>query len=229
MPELPPKTADLGDPDKLRRFKANPFLDGPTEFLIKCIADEINNVPQFSAIFLNFIDPYMRMDYPVRALPALRIYNKSWTKDAESWFINGDVTLDCIWPPSIRREETQSLPDTVSSALCQQFRRPTFFNTLVERVPGLNELGKVFGVEKSLGFEWQDALVPLTQITVNFRLDLRVWDKYLEQTNRTKDSPFAEVLGNLESIATVIKALRDDETTDVQLGLVVDTTPEDGD
>ena len=226
MPELPPKTADIDDPDRLKRFQANPFLDGPTEFLVKVVAEEISKVPQFKAIFGDFIEPYMRMDFPVRSLPALRIYNRAWTKEAESWFINGDLVADVIWPASIRRTETQHLPDTICAALCQQFRRPRFFHDQVgARVPGLNELGKIFSVEKNLGFEWADDFLPLTEITVNFRLDLRAWDDYLEDTYRTKDDPFEKTLEDLHVIAAQIQAMRDDNETEepgVEVGITAD-------
>jgi hypothetical protein len=202
------------------------FLTGPAEFLCARVAAALLADPVWKAIFGEFIDPYKRMDYAIRNLPALRVYNNSYRKDAESWFINGQLVLDIILPASIRRKETEQLPDTLASALLQQFRRPKFFAGLTLAVPGLNELGKTVNVDKALAFELSDEeLIPLTQIQLNFRMDLREWDRYLEDDYRTTDEPFARPLGDLQSILTTIQALRDDNAIEITLG--VDTSTSD--
>jgi hypothetical protein len=221
---------------KLDRFDTDPFYDGPAQYIAKTVARTIAKVPQFAEIFGEYIDSFMRTDYPERALPALRIYEKGYRKEFESWFINGELFLDVIWPHAIRRVENQELPDTVASALLQQFRRITFFNDVEGEpsdsdqrklgynllgVPGLNELGKSFSVDKSLGFQLsENEVAPLTQIRVNFRVDLRVWDEYLEDQLRTKDDPFEQTLGELTKIAGVVLAFQDDESAE---GLSVST------
>lgn len=201
------------------QVRENPFFNGPAEFLVQEIARQLRTVPQWAQIFADNIDAYKRMDYSMRALPALRIYNDQATKEFESWFIEGDIKADIILPAVLRRDETQQIQDTLSMALLQQFRRPTFFDTLMERVPGLNELGRRFTVDKSLGFEWEETWVPLTQISINFRLDLRVWDDYLQETDRTKDSPFTVVLGSLDRIATKIQGIREDAEVQTEIDL----------
>lgn len=188
------------------------FLDGPTEFLVSSIAAKLSATSQWKALFGDSIYPYLRMDFSIRELPGLRIYNQTFTKTGEDWFIEGDVKIDVIFPASIRRDETQQLQDTITAALLQQFREPTFFEELGVLVPGLNELGKIFSVDKSLGFDWGQQIVPMTQVTINFKIDLRQWDRYLEETYRTKDSPFVKVLGDLNSLITTIEGLRDDMT-----------------
>jgi hypothetical protein len=194
------------------------YLTGPAEFLCAKIVEKLLDDTVWSRLFGPNIDPYKRMDYSIRALPAMRIYNNTYVKTAESWFVDGDIVCDLIFPANIRRKELQQIPDTVTSALMQQFRRPTFFTELCEVTPGLNELGKRFDVDKSLAFEWGEDLVPLTQVTLNFRIDLRAWDNYLESDNRTKDQPFERPLGDLEQIVSLIQGLRDDnETVDVAL------------
>lgn len=203
--------------ERINNFDLDPFLDGPTEFLVKVVAEQIRAVPQFKLIFGENIDPYLRMDYSVRSLPALRIYNENWLKEFESWFVTGDLTLDVILPPSIRRAEQQQLQDTIVAALVQQFRRTPFFNAVCELVPGLNELGKTFSADKTLGFKWEDGSVPLTQIQLNFRLDLRQWDEYLESQCRTKACPFERTLGELERIFVGIQAMRDDGSVELTI------------
>lgn len=200
-----------------------PFISGPGEFLVQQMALQLRQIPQWKKIFGDQIDFYKRMDYAITALPALRMYNDDFNKEFESWFIEGDVKADIILPASVRRNDLQQVQDTLSAALLQQFRRPLFFDALDAVVPGLNELGKRFTCNKALGFEFEEAMVPLTQITINFRLDLRIWDDYLEETDRTKDSPFEEVLGNLENIVGTINGLKDDdETTEVTEGFAID-------
>lgn len=205
--------------------KTTLFYNGPVEFLVHIIARELGKITPFSKIFGDSISGYRRMDFSHRQLPAVRVYNNTYRKDFDSWFIEGDILVDIILPASLRRDDTQQVQDTLSGAIVQQFRSPAFFLSLSEMVPGLNELGKTVNVDKSLGFEWEDQEVPLTQISLNFRLDLRMWDEYLESTNRTKDSPFTEVLGSLDSIVGIIDGLKDDNaTTEVSIGVNADLT-----
>lgn len=219
---------DIGK-DKIDAFPAHPFLDGPGEYLCKTLASEIKKIPQMTKIFGEFIDPYKRMDYQLTNLPALRIYSDGFVKQFESWFIDGDLTMDIIWPASLRRVEHQQLQDTMAAAFVQMFRSRKFFCDLSEiigeedtpettgfrtlGVPGLNQLGKRITVDKSLGFEiTEEETVPLTQIEVNFRVDLRVWDKYLEENDRTLDDPFEQTLGNLEQLIGIVEAIGMDST-----------------
>lgn len=198
------------------------FFNGPAEFLCAQVCACLIKVPQWKKFFGEFVNPYMRMDYGMRNLPALRIYNRNYNKTSESWFIEGDLIADVIYPPEIRRTELQQIPDTVSTALLQQFRSVEFFQEICALIPALNELGKTFGVDKSLGFDYGgNDVAPLTQIRINFKIDLREWDLYLEETNRTKDSPFDPVLANLDRISTVIDGLRaeDPEQVDVKVNL----------
>lgn len=191
------------------------FADGPAEFLVRKVSEKLKGIEEWKALFGDFIDGYRRMDYPERALPVMRIYNNSFSKDFESWFVNGDILIDIIWPPSIRRQEQQQFQDSIAAAVVQQFRITKFFQELCDEIRGLNELGKRVTVDKSLGFEWQDGIVPLTQITVNFRIDLREWDRYLEETNRTKDSPFEVSIGDLKRMVSEFCGVNDDETVNV--------------
>lgn len=204
------------------------FLTGPGEFLCLEIARLLKADTVWAKLFGDAIDGYKRMDYAMRNLPAMRIYNDEYKKEYESWWITGSVKIDLIFPANIRRNETQQIPDTVSAALVQQFRRPSFFQAVCATVPGLNELGKTVYCDKALAFEWQeDMLVPLVQCVLNFRLDLRAWDDYMESDYRTKDEPFDRPLGDLEQIATYIQALRDDG--EVELTILSEQTTTDDD
>jgi hypothetical protein len=199
---------------------ASNFFSGPAEFLCEKIAEQLKLVPQFVNIFGVNIDAYQRMDYSIRELPAIRIYNHSFIKEFESWFINGDILIDIIFPANLRRTLQQKYQDTIVSALCQQFRREEFFGALCISCPALNELGKEFSADKSLGFKWgegQQEAVPLTQIKANFRLDLRAWDDFLISDDRTKNDPFEKTLGDLDTIRTIIEGQNDNDTLNVSV------------
>jgi hypothetical protein len=210
--------------ERIDYLNSDPFLNGPA-ILVAKIAAAIADVTQFEGLFGSAIDAYKRTDYQVRAFPALRIYNEGYRKEFDSWFIDGDINIDVILPAALRRNLIQSIQDTVSSALLQQFRRPTFFADLCTEIPGLNELGKTFSVTKNMEFEFDGDYCPAMQITVNFRIDLRQWDNYLESEYLTKDEPFAETLADLELIVAEIKALEDDLITEnIAISAEIDTT-----
>lgn len=202
------------------------FIDGPGDFLSRSIANNLKEIPQWKSLFRGGIDNYKKMDYSMRGIPALRIYTDFYSKQFDSWFITGDITLDVILPADLRRYELEDVPAQISNALLQQFRRPNFFATLRGEIPGLNELGKSFDIDKTLGFQIKENIVPLTQIKANFRIDLREWDTYLEETFRTKDDPFKKVLGNLEQIAIKIQGIEDDldvENPNVEIDALIKT------
>lgn len=201
--------------ERVEQFSTDPWLNGPGQYLVETVAAQLALEPTFRIIFGEFIDGYMRQDYGMRNLPALRIYNDDGEKTAESWFIDGTVTIDAIFPASIRRKETQSLPAMTIAAIMQQFRRPTFFATIGKAVPGLNRLGRTVKYDSSMAFKIGDDLCPLTQLKLDFRIDLRQWDRFLESDNRTKDDPFIRTLEDLRRIVVKTQAQDDDGTTKV--------------
>lgn len=210
--------------DIIDKLKINPFIDGPTEAIVKAVAQSIHQVPEFRYIFRENIETYERTDFSEAQLPALCVYNKTYRKEQESHYINGEVLLDIIWPPMIRRAETQNFQDVLSAALVQQFRRPNYYLMISALVPGLNELGKVFDVDKTLGLQWDDGFIPVTRMKANFRIDLKRWDDYLESTGRTKEDPFNVTLGNLKTIAGKILPVLDGippETDTVDLEVTI--------
>jgi hypothetical protein len=206
----------------LEPFETNLFITQPAEFLVSSFVDELKNDPAWSLIFGGYIEDYERMDFSIRSLPAMRIYCERYRKDGETWYENGEIIIDVIWPASIRRGELNRLPQTIAGAMIQQLRRPSFFQTLCDRVPGLNEFGKTINVDFDLGFKWQDDLIPLTRITANFRILLNEWDDYLQSDYRTIDAPFLRTLGDLQRIATTIQALRSNDPDDIELTIGID-------
>lgn len=200
--------------DMIDKLKINPFIDGPTQALVKAVAQQIAKTQEFRYIFGENIDVYERIDYSFRQLPALRIYNEKYRKEQESHYINGELVIDVLYPADLRREELQYFQDVLASAMMQQFRRPGIFQTLVAMIPGLNELGKIFDVDKTLGLVVQEGACPLTQMKPNFRIDLKMWDAYLESTGRTKEDPFNVTLKDLKTVASEILPIKEDGSVD---------------
>ncbi len=198
------------------------FLTGPGEYLVQVFVAELNKDPSWKKLFGASIADYERMDFSMRELPAMRVHTPHYKRDFESWYENGEIIIDVIWPPSIRRGELQKLPATIAAAMVQQLSRPEFFQTICDQIPGLNELGKSIDVDMTLGFQWQDEIVPLTRIKANFRILLQEWYDYLNDDYRTKDDPFHRTLSDLKKIVATIEALRSDDPQDVEFTLGVD-------
>jgi len=193
-------------------------LDSPTwhlqagDAIVEKVVDELKNEPIVQRIFGDSIEPYMRMDFSTRELPALRIFNPTGRKDSITGYLTGEVKIDVIFPPNVRRAEMQRYPDLVVSMLMAQFTRPSFYATMRGHIPGLNELGRTFSYDKALGFIPKDSqeLCPLTQITLGWRVLLADWNLYLESDERTVDKPFEKTLGDLERLIVISQPTIDD-------------------
>ena len=204
--------------DLIKLLTPNPFLSSPGDLLAHTTANLIAAVPQFQKVFGTGegrnIDGYLRGDYSIRNLPALRIYQmESETMTADNWFIIGQLECDVILPPALRREELHIASDIITGALLQQFRRTDFFMAAREIVPGLNWLGQSMTISKNRAFMLnEDEQIPMCVVTSDFRIYLGEWDLYLESQNRTVGDPFEQSLANLEIIAAHIQAVNDDGT-----------------
>jgi hypothetical protein len=220
--------------ERIDRLEQYPWLDGPGQYIVSAITEELLCEPTFQYVFGEFIDGYQREDYGMRNLPALRCYSLTGKKTSEDWFFDGEITIDALYPPRIRRKDLMAVPAMVTSALIQQFRRmtpeprtlaalgttgnpPEFFDRVRAKVPGLNRLGREVGYDHSLALKIADDLCPVSQHKLDYRVDLRQWDAYLEQTNRTKQDPFEATLTDLRSVLGSIQGLRDDGTTEVSI------------
>lgn len=206
--------------DRLDAITPDIFLDGPGEYLAKVVCAELLKIQEWTAVFSDEVQPYLREDFSMRSLPALRVYNNGYSKTSDSGFVDGFLICDVLLPASIRREDLEVYSSRLTTALLQQFRRQQWFELLSEVVPGLNQLGTLFDVDKALVFRWGNDEIPMAEVRINFRIDLRAWDDYLERDARTKDDPFNRTLGNLRRIASEIRGLRpegDEDVTEVTI------------
>lgn len=197
----------------------------PGDRIAQVVAEELQAEPVFRRIFGEAIFSYKRMDIGVREMPALRIYNDTGRKEGETWYLSGDLKLDVIFPADIRRQNTQRFADLVTSALIALFRAQPFFTRVRSRVPGLNQLGWFFSFDKSLGFKPGEDVdpCPVTQLTVNFRVLLEEWDRYMETDDRTSQQPFEKTLGDLERMYIEIFAEDDAGAEQVPVLTTIDT------
>lgn len=199
------------------------LLEAPDWFLqcgdriVEVLAVELAAEKTFARIFGASIFAYKRMDIGVREMPALRIYNDVGRSESQTGYESGDIKLDVIFPADIRRQNMQKFPDLVTSALKAAFRAQPFFRRVRAQVPGLNQLGWSVSYDKSLGFKPGDDVdpCPVTQLTVNFRVLLEEWDRYLESDDRSPETPFDRTLGDLERIYVETLAKDNDGTTKV--------------
>lgn len=173
--------------------------------------EEIMKEPIFEQIFGESVADYQRMDFGYRNLPALRVFNISGNSNAQTWYVNGDLRVEVIFPPHIKRTELQQFPDLLTTAILSQLRRPSFFNAMRARVPGLDQLGFNYTWDKGLGFKAADAedVAPMVALGVNFRVNKNVWDQYAETQGRELDTPFTETLDDLKRFINIIRAVKD--------------------
>ena len=203
--------------DRIERLEAPDWFLQPGDKIAETVVAQMKTWRVFRAIFGDSIVDYKRADFPARELPALRVYNDTGRADSDTWYLTGELKLDVIFPASLRRSETQRLPQLVASAIMALFRSQKFFDAVKAAVPRLNELGKSYSWDKALGFVAPDAeeINPLTQVTANFRVLLEEWDRYMEDDDRTRDDPFDKTLGDLETLYLKINAVNDAGTVAV--------------
>lgn len=188
--------------DTLELIQGNPWLLQPGDKVVASFAAILAAEPVFAEVFGESIYPYKRMDIGARELPALRIYSDAGHKEGETWYAGSDLTIDCIFPLSTRRDDLQAFADTVTAALMAEFRRPSVLAAMREQVPGLNRIGWTLDYDKGLMFQPDDETdpVPMTQIVADWRVLLAEWDRYLEGDARTVDEPFQRTLAALKTI-----------------------------
>jgi hypothetical protein len=200
--------------NRLDLLSAPDWLLQPGDGIVVAMVEQIRHVPTFRRIFGDSIESYMRQDFGVRELPALRCWALNGRKESETAYYGGDIRVDVILPPSIRRQELQAFPNLLTSALIAQFRRQSFFEAVRATCPALNRLGWTFGHDNTAGFipKDSDELCPLVMVTIDYRVNLDEWDRYAESDDRTRDEPFERTLGDLERMAILLQAVLDDGT-----------------
>lgn len=217
------------------------FLTGPGEAIVASTLLQMSSIQnQFGAAFTQlfgaFTPPvpgkdqtanqrwanYCRFDWSIRQLPAINIYEaETEDKTSSNAWLNGTINFMIFWPPNMRRSDWARVPMAFKGALQNFFESKYVRNMLdelywiqrPEKVPGLNEYGKVMTWSPNVEGIVEQESVPVTLINVKYRLDLRAWYRALEFQARTKDDPFLTPLSPLTEIGGDYQGLRDDEET----------------
>lgn len=220
------------------------FIEGPGEYIVRNTLAQMAAIPgentpnPFVALFGPYTAPaagkdvpqqqrwadYNREDWSVRQLPAINIYEaEAEDKTSSNAFLNGTINFMAVWPPNQRRSDWSRVANAFKGAL-QNFFESDYVKTMLDelywiqrpqKVPGLNEYGKVMIWSPNVEGIVDGEYVPVTLVSVKYRLDLRSWYRWLAFTNRTKASPFQTPLAPLTQIDGSYQGVTDTEGQDV--------------
>ena len=206
-------SADFGQQIKQKDLDDN-FLTGPGEDLALKTLYQLLKIPNFTKLFGSFSDvvtqqriaDYPRFDWSLRQLPALNLFEAGdEAKDSDNAFLNGTITLQVFWPPNMRRPDFRRV-EVAFKGVIENFFASDYVRTMMdelyfierpEKVYGLNEYGKKMNWSPNTEGIIESEAVPVTNLTISYRIDLRAWYRALEYMNRTKAQPFLATLDDL--------------------------------
>lgn len=209
------------------------FLTGPGEMIVANTLLQMSNIQNATgAAFTQLFGPYTagnqqqrwadysRFDWSIRQLPVINVYEaESQDKTSSNAWINGAINLMALWAPNQRRSDLSRVQMAFNGAIQNFFESQQVIDMLDEiywherpaKVPGLNEYGKVMTWSPNVEGLVEDQLVPVTLVSIKYRLDLRAWYRALEFQNRTKQAPFYNSLSDLTVIGgDYIGVIKDD-------------------
>lgn len=167
---------------------------------------------------------YDRRDWSIRQLPVINIFEaETEDKTSRNAWLHGTVNVQVYWPPNFRRSDLARVPMAFRGALLNFFESKfitgmldeLYFIQRPEKVPGLNEYGKVMTWSPNVEALIEDQLVPVSLVSVRYRIDLRAWYRAMEFDNRTTDLPFDRTLADLVQIGGEYDGVLDDESVQV--------------
>jgi hypothetical protein len=200
------------------------FLSGPGEDLVPKTLMQLASVPAFTTLFGPYKPrlkgqnvqtsqqrwaDYNRFDWSLRQLPAINVYEaETEDKDSDQAFLRGTINLQVFWQPNLRRSDWSRVPVAFKGAMENFFASDYVKKMLDElywierpmKVWGLNEYGKVMTWSPNLEGVVESEMVPVTLISVRYRIDLRAWYRALVFMDRTKGDPFERTLSQLSVI-----------------------------
>lgn len=223
------------------------LLTGPGEDLVPKLLVQLAAVPGFTELFGPYkpIQPgkntqpqnqrwadYDRWDWSLRQLPTINVYEaETEDKDSDQAFLRGTVNLQVFWPPNLRRSDFARVPSAFKGAL-QNFFSSDYVKAMLDelywiqrpvKVWGLNELGKVMNWSPNVEGVIENEMVPVTLVSVRYRIDLRAWNRALVFMDRTKAQPFAETLSDLTVIGgedSAYEGVTDPKERDVEISIL---------
>lgn len=200
------------------------LLSVPGEDLVAKTLLQLSSVPGFVTIFGPYAPQkagqntqpqsqrwadYNRQDWSIRQLPAINVYeSETENKDSDQAFLNGTVNIQVYWPPNLRRSDIARVGMAFRGSILNFFASKYVRDMLDElyyiqrpmKVYALNEYGKKLDWSPNIEGYIESTMVPVTLVSVRYRIDLRAWYRALNFMNRTKDQPFLETLADLTTI-----------------------------
>lgn len=169
---------------------------------------------------------YARYDWSIRQLPAINVYEaESEDKTSSNAWLNGAVNIMVLWPPNQRRSDWSRVPAAFKGAL-QNFFESQYVRDMLDelywierpaKVAGLNEYGKTMVWTPNVEGIVENEMVPVTLVSVKYRIDLRAWYRALEFQNRTKQQPFQTPLSDLTVIGGDYNGVPDSDGDDIKV------------
>lgn len=200
------------------------FLSVPGGDLVDKLIMQMQKVPQLVKLFGPAGDQgswanYNRFDWPVRELPAINIFESGGeNQTSDNGYLMGTIQIQVFWPSDFRRSDLARVPaffkgvleNFLSSQYASAMLDELYYVERPEKVYGLNELGKTLTWSPNVEGITDDLLTAMTIVDLNYRIDLRAWDRALEFMNRTKADPFELTLSDLDQINGEIDGVNDD-------------------
>lgn len=220
----------------------NDFLSAPGDDLVDKTILQLQKIPQMVKLFGPAGDSgswanYNRFDWPVRSLPAINIFESNIeSKTSDNGWLNGTVQIQVYWPSDFRRGNLARVPG-IFKGILENFFNSAYVSAMLDelstiqrdaKVYGLNEYGKTLSWSPNVEGITDGELTPVTILDVQYRIDLRAWERALEYMNRTVADPFeislsdlTEILGGLEGVND-----KDEVLVTVPLDIAVNETDE---
>jgi hypothetical protein len=202
------------------------FLSSPGSDLVDKTIMQLRKVPQMQKLFgLSFAN-YNRFDWPVHELPAMNVLeSQSENKSSDMGYLTGTIQIQTYWPSEFRRSDLARVPN-VFKGILENFFSSAYVSDMLdelysiirpEKVAGLNEFGKTLTWSPNVEGINDGELTPVTILDVQYRIDLRAWERALEYQGRTTADPFEVTLADLNQVLGNIVGVDD---TNVDPGLV---------
>jgi hypothetical protein len=211
------------------------FYQNPGQVLVSKLLDQLSKVPGMVDVFGPYLGigiaeqrwaDYSRHDWSLRQLPAISVYEaEPETKQSSHGWLTGTIQIQAVWPASLRRTDNARVPRAFMSAMLSFFESWLARNMLdefyeierAEKVPGLNELGKEMSWTPNVEGIVETELVPVTMISVRYRIDLRAFYRWLTNVDlREKGTPFEKTVAPLAVVGGEYDGVPETDAEDVQ-------------
>jgi hypothetical protein len=213
------------------------FLSAPGDDLVDKLIGQLQKIPQMVQLF----GPaeggswanYNRFDWSARQLPAINILEaQSESKSSDHGYLTGTVQIQVYWPSEFRRADLARVPNLFKGIL-ENFFSSKYVSAMLdelyckvrpEKVFGLNEFGKTLTWSPNVEGITDGDLTPMTILDVQYRIDLRAWERALEYLGRTEDDPFTATLPDLSDLVGRLDGVDDNDGKNVIVTVPLEVT-----